>query len=461
MSKSIHFNNGTLSTTKNQATWILPDSQVRCVSLGELDYLKKEQDFAVPLINIEHKNKDIHFTWKLSEGLKPISSVYDEREWFKLKTAKSFVEIVNVFEKSKNLQPVYDPVNFYVDENHRVKVLFYTNPVHLPCRGEDENNFLQIKKILASLFTSIPQKDLEKVSGQDIIQKTSKEKQEFISALMETMTLEDAKKVIDDEYNRYLSVQDEHEKIIQKNTKTKHKTLLFVFVGLVAILSLSYIAYSYINNLQAEVEELESLTQKQEEELEHINTAYKTHLTLYEAYYEGEMETALQIAQKLKEDSNTLDNAFYIELLIRNGQGQKAVDQHPKEINAVLNSLIELDRQEEILELDADDPYLKFEQGIIQADDETLISIIPEIKKPTERQKQLVFEVYLRNDLDQAYEYAEQNDNSKWKIQVLEGKVKHLKNKVSKLDKKDDAKEIKTLNAEIKVLTKEINELKE
>lgn len=62
MSKSIHFNNGTLSITKKQATWILPDSQVRCVSLGQLDYLIRERDFTVPLISIEYKNKNIHFT---------------------------------------------------------------------------------------------------------------------------------------------------------------------------------------------------------------------------------------------------------------------------------------------------------------------------------------------------------------------------------------------------------------
>src|SRR5690625_2606438 len=298
MCKSIHFNNGTLSTTKNQATWILPDSLVRCVSLGELDYLKKERDFAVPLISIEHKNKNIHFTWKVSEGLKPISSVSEEREWFKLKTAKSFVEIVYTFEESENLQPVYEPVNFFIDENHRVKVLFYTNPVHLPCQDEAENNFLQIKKIKRYLYTSITKKDLEKVSAQDIVQKTSKEKQEIVSALMETESLDDAKKVIDDEYNRYLSMQDDHEKVMQKNTKTKQKTLLSVFVGLVMALSLWYITYSNANNLQAEVEDLESLTQSQEEELEHINTAYKTHLTVYEAYHAGEMEMALHTAQK-------------------------------------------------------------------------------------------------------------------------------------------------------------------
>lgn len=461
MSKSIHFNNGTLSTTKNQATWILPDSQVRCVSLGELDYLKKERDFAVPLISIEHKNKNIHFTWKVSEGLKPISSVSEEREWFKLKTAKSFVEIVYNFEESENLQLVYEPVNFFIDENHRVKVLFYTNPVHLPCQGEDENNFLQIKKILGSLFTSIPKKDLEKVSAQDIVQKTSKEKREFVSVLMETETLDDAKKVIDDEYNRYLSMQDEHEKVMQKNTKTKQKTLLFLFVGLVVALSSGYMVYSKVNNLQAEVEDLESFIESQEEELDHVNTAYETHLTVYEAYYAGEMEMALQTAQKLKKDSNALDNALYIELLIRNGQAQEVIDQQLEEVNAILNSLIGLGLQEEIMELSADDPYLKFEQAIINANDEALISIIPEITKPTERQQQLIFEVYLRNDLDQAYEYADQHDNSAGKVQVLETKVKQLKNKISKLDEKDDAKEIKPLEAEVKVLTEEIKELKE
>ena len=246
---------------------------------------------------------------------------------------------------------------------------------------------------------------------QDIVQKTSQENQKFVSDLMETETLEDAKKVIDDEYNRYLSVQDEHEKVMQKNTKTKQTTLLFVFVGLVAALSLWYITYSNANNLQAEVEELESLTQNQEEELEHINTAYKTHLTVYEAYHAGEMEMALQTAQKLKKDSNVLDDELYIELLIRNGQAQEAIDQQLEDVNAILNSLIELDRQEEIMGLDADDPYLKFEHAIINADDEALISIIPEIQNPTERQQQLIFEVYLSNDLDQAYEYADQHDN--------------------------------------------------
>lgn len=461
MSKSIHFNNGTLSTTKNHATWVLPGSQVRCVSLGELDYLKKELDFAVPLINIEHKNKNIYFTWELSEGLKPISSVYDKREWFKLKTAKSLVEVVNIFEKSESLKSIYDPVNFYVDENHNVKVLFYTNPIHLPCQEEDGNNFLQIKKILGSLFVPISKKNLEEVSEQDIVRKTSKENQEFVSDLMETMTLEDTKKIIDDEYNRYLSVQDDHEKVMQKNTKTKQKTLLFVLVGLVAALSLWYITYSNANNLQAEVEDLESLAQSQEEELEHINTAYKTHLTVYEAYHAGEMDLALQNAQQLKNDSNVLDDELYIELLIRNGMAQEAIDQEPKEINIILNSLIELDRQEEIMELDADDPYLKFEQAIINEDDEALISIIPEIQEPTERQQQLIFEIYFRNDRDQAYAYAEQTDNNAGKVQVLETKVKHLKNKIGKLDKKDDAKKIKPLEAEVKALTEEIKELKE
>src|SRR5699024_215585 len=161
MSKKIEFNKGLLTKEKQDVTWELPTSEVHCVSHGELNYLKDNIKYAIPLDKLDQKEKYLYLSWKIPENYKSISSVFDESDWYKLKTAKKLLEVAKFFNDRNDLTTVFDVENLYVNEYHNVVVVFYANKLQLPKKYDNHSNLLwDIKKIIALLLTSENEKKI-------------------------------------------------------------------------------------------------------------------------------------------------------------------------------------------------------------------------------------------------------------------------------------------------------------
>lgn len=459
MAKGVQFNKGILDIKPTNVTWKIPTSEVHCVSINELDYLRETENFAAPLSNIEHIDEQLQFSWTLPEGYKPIESVSKDSAWYKLKTAKNFLEIAKLFKESKDLKTVFESINFYVDKYYNVKVLFYTHSLHLPHQSNENEDLQRIKKILAGLFTSVNDKKLDTYNLKDSSGK--EKKSSFIEKIFQSDSIEELIQVIDIEYNHYLALQDQRQAIQDTNKRKKQNKSLMVFSGLIVVI---LVAWYFTNGTDdSEIRELEAEATEKQEELEEVNKSYENQLASYDAYFDGDYENALKAAENVNDNPNGLNEVFYIELLVRNGKINEAVEQFPERVNYTAEKFAQLGEKEAVLEMDLDNPYFKFEQALLKEDekDEELAGIIPELKNPTVRQKQLIFEFYLRTDRAEALAYAQDHKNISWEIKVLESQKKSLEKKVEKLDKKDDKKEIKKVEKEIKEVSKDIESLKE
>src|SRR5699024_12554314 len=134
----------------------------------------------------------------------------------------------------------------------------------------------------------------------------------------------------------------------------------------------------------------------------------------------------MKVAKEINKSSDDLNEPFYIELLVQNGEVHEAIEQYPEQTPFILDRITELEMRKTIQDYESDDPYVQFEQAIMAEDTDKLKEIIPELENPTDRQKQLIFEYYLENNIDEATEYAEQQKNNESQVTALEGTLESL-----------------------------------
>ncbi len=453
MGKGVPFNKGFIDIKQANVTWKIPTSEVHCVSTNELEYLYEPKHFAVPLESIDYIDEHIQFTWTLPEGYKPIASVNKESTWYKLKTAKGFLEVAKLFKESKDLRTVYESRNFYVDQHFNVKVLFYTHSLHLPHQPTEGDNLNSIKKILTGLFTSINEKKLNTYNAKESAEPD--EKNGLIEKILQSDSMEELKQVIDVEYDHYLSLQDQRQMNLDTKKRKKQNKSLIILSGLVVVILAAWFFTSGAGGSKSEDDQLKA------EELEEANKNYENQLASYDAYFNGDFEKALETAGQVSDDPDDFNELFYMELFVRNNKIDEAIEQFPDSDNLVAEQITKFADKDAVLELEADNPYLKFEQALLKEDDKALADIIPELNKPTDRQKELIFAFYLRTDRAKALVYAKDSQNTGWEIKALESQKKALADKVKKMDKKDDKDKIKKTEEDIKKVTKEIESLNE
>jgi len=440
MSKKIEFNKGLLTKEKQDVTWELPTSEVHCVSHGELNYLKDNIKYAIPLDKLDQKEKYLYLSWKIPENYKSISSVFDESDWYKLKTAKNLLEVAKFFNDRNDLTTVFDVENLYVDEYHNVVVVFYANKLHLPKKYDNHSDLLwDIKKIIALLLTSENEKKINAMLSKN---NDKEESQGVIGKIILATKLQELKQVVDIEYDHFLARQDEFQANQDLKMRRQKRVL---FSGGLVFLMLTVVLFFFVfnkNDDSPKIEELEEALEKEEQ----TSHDYQQQVESYEAYFNDDLDKSMKVAKEINKSSDDLNEPFYIELLVQNGEVHEAIEQYPEQTPFILDRITELEMRKAIQDYESDDPYVQFEQAIMAEDTDKLKEIIPELENPTDRQKQLIFEYYLENNIDEAIEYAERQKNNEWQVTALEGKVESL-------DKKKDKEEISEIEKEIEELS--------
>jgi len=440
MSKKIEFNKGLLTKEKQDVTWELPTSEVHCVSHGELNYLKDNIKYAIPLNKLDQKEKYLYLLWKIPESYKSISSVFDESDWYKLKTAQSLLEVAKFFKNHDDLTTIFDVENLYIDKYHNVKVVYYANKLHLPKKYDSHSDLLwDIKKIIALLLTSENEKKINAMLSKN---NDKEESQGVIGKIILATNLQELKQVVDIEYDHFLARQDEFQANQDLKMRRQKRVL---FSGGLVFLMLAMVLFFFVFNKNDDgpkIEELEETLEKEEQ----ISHDYQQQVESYEAYFNGDLDKSMRVAKDIKKSSDELNEPFYIELLVQNGEVHEAIEQYPEETPFILDRITELEMRKTIQDYESDDPYVQFEQAIMAEDTDKLKKIIPELENPTDRQKRLIFEYYLGNSIDEAIEYSEQQKNTEWQVKALESKVESL-------DKKKDKKEISKIEKEIEELS--------
>lgn len=436
MTKTIQFNKGTMSVEKDKIIWQIPTKDIQCISINELHYLNEINPFSIPVNDIELNDEQLVFSWNIQDTYKPITSVQKEDKWFQLKTAKSLLANLLYVENHHELFTVYDQANFYVDENYHVKMLLFTKAIHLPHHKSSQDYLTVIKQIVLQLFSKDAAND------------------EFVEQIEQATGLVELENIIEEHYNNFLVNIDKerlaNRKAIQKTKRT------YLLVAILSIVAVGLITYFLTNNAEELAELMENNEVLEQKVGEYEN--YVTYVTSYDAYFSGDVEKALKIANNI-EANVTINDQYYMNLLIDNGEIEQALNQFPKEAHRISEAFVLNAETDEILSFQTDNPYIKFEQAVFMDEKEIIDDIIPQLDQLTDRQKEVIYEHYKNNNIDQAIQFAKEHKNLNWLVDSLETKKGQLEKEVKKLSKEKNKKKRKQLNDEIKEITKQLESL--
>src|SRR5690625_3977143 len=355
MAETIQFNKGTMNVEKTSVKWEIPTNDIHCISTNELHYLKEQNHFSIPVNHIELDDNQLVFFWDIPETYRPMMALQKEDIWFQLKAAKSLLETIIYFEEDDDLFTVYDQANFYIDENCHVKILFFTKAIHLPYHQSALDHIETIRQILVQMFSK------------------SRVNKKFIEQIKQSNEIEKLKQIVDDQYYLFLkNLDEEREKSLKRLKKTRRNFSVIFTILIIAVALTTY----FLADDHEEVAELD----EHNTELESKVSIYEDYVTSYNAYFSGNADKALKIANKLEKndaDDMTLNEQYYLSLLIDNGEIEQALEQYPNEAHEISEEFVLNSESDKILGLQTDNPYIKFEQAVFMDEEEIVDEIIP------------------------------------------------------------------------------------
>jgi len=437
MTKTIQFNKGTMDVEKAKIIWRVPTNDIQCISINELHYLKENNHFSIPVDDIELNDDQLVFSWNIPEAYKPITSVQKEDKWFQLKVAKGLLANLLYFENHLELFTVYDQANFYVDEDYHVRVLLFTKAIHLPHHINSEDYLTVIKQMVLQLFS------------KDAVNN------DFVEQIEQATGIDELTDIIEEHYNNFL-VNIDQERLANRKAIQKTKRI-YSLVAILSIVAIGLITY-FLTNDEDKLTELMANNAELEQKVEGYEN-YVTYVTSFDAYFSGDVEEALKIANSIEENV-TINDQYYMNLLIDNGEIEQALNKFPKEAHTISESFVLNAETDEILNLQTDNPYIKFEQAMFMDEKEIIDDIIPQLDQLTDRQKGVIYEHYKDRNIDQAIKFSKEHKNLNWLIDSLETKQKQLEKEVKKLNKNKNKKKRKQLNDELAEISEQLESLK-
>src|SRR5699024_10912875 len=246
---------------------------------------------------------------------------------------------------------------------------------------------LYIKNIIVKLQTTENEKKINAMLSKN---NDKEESQGVIGKIILATKLQELKQVVDIEYDHFLARQDEFQANQDLKMRRQKRVL---FSGGLVFLMLTVVLFFFVfnkNDDSPKIEELEEALEKEEQ----TSHDYQQHVESYEAYFNDDMDKSMKVAKEINKSSDDLNEPFYIELLVQNGEVHEAIEQYPEQTPFILDRITELEMRKTIQDYESDDPYVQFEQAIMAEDTDELKEIIPELENPTDRQKQLIFEYY-------------------------------------------------------------------
>jgi hypothetical protein len=460
MAKTKNFNNGTLEFQGNTVTWSLPDHFANYSQLQDFDYLKLDRSFSIPLTSVDRVGDYLRFQWEMDQDYQPFQSIRRNNALVKLKIAFKLIAIGEEFEKNEEMATLFEPSNLFIDPFSNVHLLFWTNPIQLPCEDYYKKDEVeQMKWLIALLFTSLSYEQIKETAHDVIVSKSVKGYKEFVYKLMKAKNFYDLRQLISNETDR---IQTLHYEAIENKKKQaqevkinpfKDKKVILTLGGFAGAFLLStmfvFTAMTIASDRQTEL----SLLSERSQEAIQQHEVDEWRINAYQAYFDQDIETALQELKKLEGQMNEEDISFYRELRIQNGEAQALIEENPEYTEEVLAYLIELERTDDILTLESDHIQVRFEKAVIKEDIDTLILIKDQLTAPTERQQRIMFDAYNQSSPTLGFDYAKEIENIEFQMIALETQ----KEKLSKqLEDDEDNKELedqmKKINANLEKL---------
>ena len=151
--KKISFNHGTLGFERNLAYFELPRSHIYLNSVEEIQRIHDLEQIAFPC-TVELKEEQLEMKFVIEKGFIPFLMIKKANMESKLNAAEFLVKLGYFFFNQQEMFTIFDPLNFFVNDEGEIKVLYRGIKGLMPADGyEDEPILDQVKRMLLLLFS--------------------------------------------------------------------------------------------------------------------------------------------------------------------------------------------------------------------------------------------------------------------------------------------------------------------
>lgn len=418
--KKISFNHGTLTIDQNKIFFELPRSKVLVHSLQELDPLLQNQEGTVPCqIRWSDDRHALCFLYQLSSSDLPYGQAGQLGRHIRLAIADELTRLAYYFETQERVTTVFHPLNFFVNQTGRVKVMYRGLKGLLPAEGYEKEPIIeQVKRLLAMMFSKAKFEEMA-VSGKKIVfKKASPAERAWLKKIFAATDLNQLLNFIGNERQRIvvdnessipllkgpvdstpqLTTSPTHP-VVTKNISTKGQSSLLTwfqnrgaFVVLMAIL-FCVAFFSLMQLRQGNLDEEQAILLK------------GLRLVAWEQYSSAAEQFAkLDFAQLSKEDQKAVIFTY-----LRAGKYTKVISLNPNYAEVVVQYLIKKGDFDQLARINSNAPEVLFEKAAKKNDLNQMQQLIGKVQMNLRRKKLLVDAYLAQMDFEGARQFVEKD----------------------------------------------------
>lgn len=417
--KKISFNQGTLTIDENRVFFELPEAQVFIHSLQELEPLLQTQEGTIPCqIHWSDDHHALCFFYQLSPTDLPYGQAVQLTRQVRLTIAGELTRLAYYFETQERITTVFHPLNFFVHQSGRVKVMYRGLKGLLPAEGYEEEPVVeQVKRLIAVMFSQAKYQEIA-VSGQKIaLQKALSAEKAWLKKIFAATDLNQLLDYIRDERQRSVAVEEEPSipllkrptdtvpqlasstPVTSKDVLRKVQTMLrpvlqsrILFVALLVILFLISF-FSLIHLRQGVSDEQQTILMK----------------GLRQVAWEQYSSAAEQFAKLDFDQLSKEDQKAVIFTYLRAGKYSKIIALDPQYAEVVVQYLIKKGDYEQLVKINSNTPEVLFEKAAQKKDLDQMQQLKGKIKMDLRRKKLLVDAYLAQMDFEGARQYVEKD----------------------------------------------------
>ncbi|MBA4492977.1 type VII secretion protein EssB/YukC [Paenactinomyces guangxiensis] len=330
----------------------------------------------------------------------------------KLNITENLAKLGEFFEQRNQLNTVFQPLNFYVNPDGLVKVLYCGVKNLLPAVGyEEEPIFEQVKRLIVFLFSDASFDRLRENGWDYAVQKVRNGDFWIVKQVLKAETYQDLYRMVRSEIEELIKLEDQKVKrskgqgllfrftkekkpLIKKSRLSKRELLITALFCSAIFLSFTA-GYLYQQSGKPPVKSpavsaKAPVPPKEKTSKPPALTRGYHYISLKEykkAVHEFEQ---LDFHQLDRDDQKKVLFAY-----LYAGQGQKALELDPDFAEVVVDDYIAKKNIRGIKELKSDLPVVRFEQAVLRQDPETILQLQDKVKLDPRRSK-IIVDAYIQ-----------------------------------------------------------------
>lgn len=431
----------------------IPKNQFRHDNLKELESVKTQKTDFLPLVDIKENDDKVTLQYEKPNTIDSLLKIKNESLVVRLSIAKAILE-KSPLDSMDDVSVSIHPATIFYRPMSTVKFTYQAN--NLMPQEKNHSNFERYKALVLSVVSGFPYEVCLKDRARVL-----KSKNPVLLSIAETKSKEQLLKDLEEhlDYMQYSFV----ETVKQSKRKSRMKNIIFAIVSVAAIIVAVGLTKSAANK------QYTSAVASYEEKIDQKGAEVK----LQQYLSDGEYDKAAKAMKEAGKNEEQISNMY-----LDAGMFQQALDVYPKNLEKIIETLYQENKQDKILDLKMkNSEMLELEKSIVSYDVDTLkseISFMDDTSKEKQairmakafldhgdvNSAQMIQDKINNKKLKSAIELKKKNDELQQEKDNLKKIQKDKDKEKDKKKKKDKEKQEKNSKNKIASLEKEIDELK-